>query len=89
MVVSDVSPGGRLKPAFGQRATIERNDIGQTRVGDRHVGPQLGDGGIRTATLVDEHVDALGHRMAEESLTLAIDLGARDPCRIVAAARKL
>ena len=27
--------------------------------------------------------------MAEESLTLAIDLGARDPCRIVAAARKL
>ena len=27
--------------------------------------------------------------MAEESLTLAIRLGARDPCRIVAAARKL
>ena len=27
--------------------------------------------------------------MAEEPLALAIDLGARDPCRIVAAARKL
>ena len=27
--------------------------------------------------------------MAEESLAFAIDLGARDPCRIVTAARKL
>lgn len=41
------------------------------------------------ATLVDEHVDALGNRVAEEPLALAIDLGARNPCRVVAAARKL
>ena len=88
MVVTDVPPGGRFKPTFGQRAAIKGDDIGQTRVGHRHVRAQFGDGGIRAATLVDEH-DALGHRMAEESLTLAIDLGARDPCRIVAASRKL
>ena len=89
MVVTDVPPGGRFKPTFGQRATIKGDDIGQACVGHRHVRAQFGDGGIRAATLVDEHVDALGHRMAEESLTLAIDLGARDPRRIVVAARKL
>ena len=89
MVVADMSPGGRLKPAFGQRTAIEGNNIGQARVGHRHVRAQFGDGGIRAAALVDKHVDALGDRMAEESLTLAIDLGARDPCRIVTAARKL
>lgn len=89
MVVTDMPPGGRFKPTFRQRAAIEGDNIGQVRVGHRHVRTQFGDGGIHAAALVDEHVDALGHRMAEESLTLAIDLGARDPCRIVTAARKL
>ena len=89
MVVTDVPPGGRFKPTFGQRTAIKGDDIGQACVGHRHVRPQFGDGGIRAATLVDKHVDALGHRVAEEPLALAIDLGARDPCRIVAAARKL
>ena len=44
---------------------------------------------VGAATLVNEHVDALGHRVAEKPLAFAIDFGARDPCRIVAAARKL
>ena len=89
MVVADVSPGSRLKSAFRQRAAIEGDDIGQACIGHRHVRTQLGNGGIRAAALVDKHVDALGHRMAEESLAFAIDFGARDPRRIVVAARKL
>ena len=72
-------PCGRFKPTFGQRAAIKRDDIGQACVGHRHVRAQFGDGGIRATTLVDEHVDALGHRMAEEPLAFAIDLGARNP----------
>ena len=89
MVVADMSPGGRLKPAFGQRVAIEGNDIGQARVGHRHIRAQLGNGGVGAATLVDEHVDTLGDGVAEEPLTFAIDLGARNPGRVVAAARKL
>ena len=89
MVVPDVSPGSRLKPAFGQRAAIEGHDIGKACIGHRHVRAQLGDSGIRAAALVDKHVDALRHRVAEEPLALASDFGAGDPCRIVAAARKL
>ena len=89
MVVTDVPPGGRFKPTFGQRAAIKGDDIGQARVGHRHIRPQLGNGGVGAATLVNEHVDALGHRVAEEPLALAIDFVAGDPCRIVAAARKL
>mgnify|MGYP006982968572 CR=1 FL=1 len=89
VVVADMAPRGGLKTAFGQRAAIEGNHIGQARVGHRHVRAQLGDGGVGATTLVDKHVDALGHRMAEESLAFAIDLGTRDPRRIIAAARKL
>ena len=89
MVVADMSPGGRLKPAFGQRAAIEGNDIGQARVGYRHIRPQFGNGGVGAATLIDEHVDTLGDGVAEEPLAFAIDLGARNPGRVIAAARKL
>ena len=90
MVVTDMPPSGRFKPTFRQRATIEGDDIGQTcALGTDMSEPSLVMVRIRAAALVDEHVDALGHRMAEEPLTLAIDLGARDPCRIVTAARKL
>ena len=89
MVVTDVPPGSRFKPAFGQCAAIEGHDIGKACIGHRHIRTQLGDGRIHAAALVDKHVDALGDRMAEEPLALAINLGARDPCRIVAAARKL
>lgn len=89
MVVPDVSPGSRLKPAFGQRAAIEGHDIGKACIGHRHIRSQLGNGGVGAATLVNEHVDTLGDRVAEEPLALAIDFGAGDPCRTVAAARKL
>ena len=89
MVVPDVSPGSRLKPAFGQRAAIEGHDIGKACIGHRHIRSQLGNGGVGAATLIDEHVDAFGDRMTEEPLALAIDLGTRDPGRVVAAACKL
>ena len=75
----------RFRPVCGDRGPRHRQGVHW----HRHVRTQFGDGGIRAATLVDKHVDALGDRMAEEPLALAINLGARDPCRIVAATRKL
>ena len=89
VVVADVAPGRRLQARLGERAAVEREDVVQALVGHGHVAAQLGDGGVRAATLVDEHVHALRHGVAEEDQALAVDLGARDPGRVLGAARGL
>ena len=86
MVVADVSPRGRFKAGFGEGCAIEGNDVRQAVVGHGHIASQLGDGGEGAATLVDEHIDALGDRVAEEALALAVDVRASDPGVIAAAA---
>ena len=90
VVVADMAPRGGLKTAFGQRAAIEGNHIGQARVGHRHVRAQLGDGGVGATTASSISMLTLsGTAWRKNRLAFAIDLGTRDPRRIIAAARKL
>ena len=79
VVVADMPPRGSLEALLGERRAVESDHVVQALVGNGHVAPQLGDGGIGAPPLVDEHVDALGHGMAEERERLAVDRGTRDP----------
>ena len=87
MVVADMAPCGRLKTCLGERRAVERHDVRQALVRHGHVAAELRNRGLRAATLVDEHVHALRHRMAKESQRLAVDGRARHPRRARVAAR--
>ena len=79
VVVADVAPHGALQACLGQGGAVHLHDLVQACVGHGHVASELGDGGVGLAALVDEHVHALGHRVAEEALRLAVEVGAGNP----------